>query len=418
MSPADGIICGIGTRQPRALRRRARAHDGARVRLHGASPAPRATWAIESSTACSRWRRKWRVPIVLFAEGRRRAPERHRRADRRGPRHAELPLVRGALGPRAAGRDRLGPLLRRQRGAPRLLRRDHRDGGQQHRHGRTGDDRRAAAWGRSSPKRSVPSSVQTKNGVIDVRVKRRGAKPLPSPRSTSAYFQGRALEWACADQTTLRDALPERRRRAYKIRPIIETLADSGSVLELRRDFGREHRDGAGPHRGPRRAASSRTTRSTSAGAIDADAADKAARFLQLCDAFGLPDRVALRHARVHGRPQGGDDGARAARVADVRGRGEPVGAVLHGRPPEGLWARRAGDGGRALPRSVFHRVVADGRVRRNEPRGRRPARDEEAARGHRRSRQSGKTSSSRWSPSLTNAARPSTWRPSSRSTP
>lgn len=141
--------------------------------------------------------------------------------------------------------------------------------------------------GTFKPEEIGPIAVQSKNGVVDLRV-RDEAEAVAAARKYLAYFQGPLAEWNCADQTALRDALPARRRRAYKIRPIIETLADTGSVLELRREFGRSVitalcRIAGRPlgliandpyHLG---------------GAIDADAADKAARFFQLCDAFGLP---------------------------------------------------------------------------------------------------------------------------------
>ena len=96
--------------------------------------------------------------------------------------------------------------------------------------------------------------------------------------------------------------MPERERRAYDVAPIIETLADDGSVTFLRERFapGDGHR--AGPDRGPRRSASSPTTRGTMAGAITSDAADKAARFLQLCDAFGLPVVSLVDTPGLHGR--------------------------------------------------------------------------------------------------------------------
>ena len=43
---------------------------------------------------------------------------------------------------------------------------------------------------------------------------------------------------ACADQRLLRQAIPENRLRVYDIRAVIELVADSDSVLELRRGFG------------------------------------------------------------------------------------------------------------------------------------------------------------------------------------
>src|SRR4051794_32466775 len=82
--------------------------------------------------------------------------------------------------------------------------------------------------------------------------------------------------------------MPESRRRAYKIRPVLETLADTGTVLELRPDFGRSIVTVLARLEGRAVGILANDTYHLG-GAIDADAADKAARFMQLCDAFGLP---------------------------------------------------------------------------------------------------------------------------------
>ncbi len=109
-----------------------------------------------------------------------------------------------------------------------------------------------------------------------------GSGPASSGQSPGAHT------WSCADQRLLRHAVPENRLRAYDIREVITTLADTGSVLELREGFGKgivtalvrvEGRPIALIANDPR----------VLGGAIDADAADKCARFLQLADAFGLP---------------------------------------------------------------------------------------------------------------------------------
>ena len=103
-----------------------------------------------------------------------------------------------------------------------------------------------------------------------------------------SYFQGTLADWTCADQRLLRQAIPENRLRAYEVRKVIETLADTGSVLELRAGFGLgmvtcliriEGRAFGLMANNPHHLG----------GAIDADAADKAARFMQLCEAYGLP---------------------------------------------------------------------------------------------------------------------------------
>jgi acetyl-CoA carboxylase carboxyltransferase component len=141
--------------------------------------------------------------------------------------------------------------------------------------------------GSYKPEEVGPIDVQTKNGVVDVRAKDE-AEAVAIAKKYLAYFQGPIQEWTCADQTSLRTALPERRRRAYKIRPLIETLADTGSVLELRRDFGRSIVTSLIRIEGQPFGLVANDPFHLG-GAVDADSADKAARFFQLCDAFGLP---------------------------------------------------------------------------------------------------------------------------------
>ena len=60
-------------------------------------------------------------------------------------------------------------------------------------------------------------------------------------RKLLGYFQeGAAADWKAPDQARLRELVPERERRAYKVAPIIETLADEGSVTFLRERFALE----------------------------------------------------------------------------------------------------------------------------------------------------------------------------------
>ena len=141
--------------------------------------------------------------------------------------------------------------------------------------------------GTFKPEEVGPVEVQSKNGVVDLRA-RDEVEAVAAAKKYLAYFQGPLSTWTAADQAPLRSALPENRRRAYKIRPIVETIADAGSVLELRQGFGRSLVTALARIEGrPLGILASDTNHL--AGAIDADAADKAARFLQLCDAFGLP---------------------------------------------------------------------------------------------------------------------------------
>jgi acetyl-CoA carboxylase carboxyltransferase component len=103
-----------------------------------------------------------------------------------------------------------------------------------------------------------------------------------------SYFQGPLAEWACADQELLRDCVPEDRRRAYDVRHALGLLADSGTVLELRPDFAPGMVSALVRIEG-RPVGVLANNPLHLAGAIDATGADKAARFMQLCEAFDLP---------------------------------------------------------------------------------------------------------------------------------
>lgn len=138
-----------------------------------------------------------------------------------------------------------------------------------------------------SPEQVGPVSMQAPNGVIDIVVGDEQEAALVAKQYLS-YFQGPVADWTCVDQRLLRQLIPENRLRVYDIRAVINTLADEGSVLELRRQFGIgivtafvriEGRPFGLMANNPMYLG----------GAIDADAADKASRFIQLCDAFDLP---------------------------------------------------------------------------------------------------------------------------------
>jgi acetyl-CoA carboxylase carboxyltransferase component/biotin carboxyl carrier protein len=137
------------------------------------------------------------------------------------------------------------------------------------------------------PEEIGPASVQAPNGVIDVLVDDEAEAVRVAKRYLS-YFQGPLDGWTCADQRRLRRLVPENRLRAYDVRAVIETLADVDSVLELRRHFGRGMVTALIRIEG-RPLGLIANNPMHLGGAIDSDGADKAARFLQLCDAFDIP---------------------------------------------------------------------------------------------------------------------------------
>ena len=129
--------------------------------------------------------------------------------------------------------------------------------------------------------------VQRANGVVDVVVADE-AEAVRVAKQYLSYFQGRTSSWEAPDQEALRDVVPVDRLRAYDIRAAIDGLFDVGSVLELRREFGIGMVTAFARLEG-RPVGVVANDPGHLAGAIDSDGADKAARFLQLCDAFGLP---------------------------------------------------------------------------------------------------------------------------------
>ena len=137
------------------------------------------------------------------------------------------------------------------------------------------------------PEEVGPLSVQVPNGVVDVAVADE-AEAVRVARRYLSYFQGEQGSWEVPDQRLLRQVVPENRRRAYDVRAAISGLADTDSVLELRPEFGVGVLTCLVRIEG-RPLGLLASNPAHLGGAIDRDAADKAARFLQLCDAFGLP---------------------------------------------------------------------------------------------------------------------------------
>ncbi len=138
-----------------------------------------------------------------------------------------------------------------------------------------------------APEDIGPAAVHRKNGVIDIFVKDE-EEAIEACKTYLSYFQGPVETWEESDQRLLRHMIPENRLRAYDVDKVIEGVADKGSVLELRREFGIGIKTALIRMEGRPMGLMANNPYHLG-GAIDAEAADKAARFMQLCDAFGLP---------------------------------------------------------------------------------------------------------------------------------
>lgn len=132
-----------------------------------------------------------------------------------------------------------------------------------------------------------PMDIQAENGVVDYLAENE-VEATAVAKQLLSYFQGDISEFSCADQRGLRHIIPEDRKRAYDMRAAIEGVADTGSFLELRRAYGKGMITGFMRIEG-RPFGLIANNPAHLGGAIDAEAAEKAGRFVQLCDAFDLP---------------------------------------------------------------------------------------------------------------------------------
>jgi len=277
-SPADGLVAGIASIS--GTRTLVLAYD---YTVFAGTQGGMSHKKLDRMLALAR---QWRLPVVLFAEGGGGRPN-----------DTDMPLVAGLDTPSFFAFAALGGLAPRVgivsgrcfagnaallgccdviiatenssigMGGPAMI-----EGG---------------GLGTFTPEEVGPIDMQTKSGVVDVRVADE-TEAVAVAKKYLAYFGAAPSTWTCADQKTLRELVPEQRRRAFKVRPIIDALADAGSVLELRKDFGAAMVTSFARIEG-RAVGIVANSSQHLGGAIDSDAADKAARFMRLCDAFGLP---------------------------------------------------------------------------------------------------------------------------------
>ncbi|HWF01690.1 MAG TPA: carboxyl transferase domain-containing protein [Caulobacteraceae bacterium] len=138
-----------------------------------------------------------------------------------------------------------------------------------------------------TPEEIGPMEVQTRNGVVDILADDE-AHATALAKQTLAIAQGPLADWSAPDQRALRRAIPENRLRVYDIRAVIETLADAGSFIELRPEFAPGVITGFIRLEGRPMALIANDPKHLG-GAVDCDGADKGSRLFQLADAWDLP---------------------------------------------------------------------------------------------------------------------------------
>ncbi len=137
------------------------------------------------------------------------------------------------------------------------------------------------------PEELGPMSQQVPNGVVDIFVKDE-EEAMAAVKKYLSYFQGRLKEWTAPDQRLLRHVIPENRLRTYDVRKVIDLLADDDSVLELRPEFGIGVVTALIRIEG-RPVGVIANNNMHLGGAVDSDGSDKLARFAQICDCWNIP---------------------------------------------------------------------------------------------------------------------------------
>ena len=141
--------------------------------------------------------------------------------------------------------------------------------------------------GQYRPEDIGPIDVQRRNGVVGLAA-RDEAHAVSLAKQYLSYFQGRLADWEAPDPRRARHVVPENRLRAYDVHHAIDSVADVGSVLELRADYGVGVVTALVRVEGVAFGLVANSSHHLG-GAIDAEAADKMADFLTLCESAGLP---------------------------------------------------------------------------------------------------------------------------------
>jgi acetyl-CoA carboxylase carboxyltransferase component len=300
-TPADGLIAGIGTVNgalfPQSVSRcMAMAYD------YTVLAGTQGTLNHKKMDHMIRLADQWRLPLVLFAEGGGGRP-----GDTDGLAGAHLDVITFHHFARLSGRIPLVGVVsgRCFAGNASLLGCcDVIIATENSSIGMAGPAMiEGGGLGAYHPDEVGPIQVQTKNGVVDIAVPDEAAA-VQAAKKYLSFYQGclpqteaqteaqseakTEAKTLAADQRLLRTLIPENRLRVYDVRKIIDVLADTGWFLELRREWAPGMITGLIRIEGWPMGLIANSPAHLG-GAIDPDGADKAARFMQLCEAYGLP---------------------------------------------------------------------------------------------------------------------------------
>ena len=135
------------------------------------------------------------------------------------------------------------------------------------------------------------SGVADREGPTTPTASRPCATTCPTCRASTARRCrcSRLTTRSTAAREELYDIVPANARKAYDMRRVIKAVVDDGAFFPMKPDWAQEPDHRLRPLRRAVRRRSSRSQPMHMAGSLDMHSADKAARFINLCDSFDIP---------------------------------------------------------------------------------------------------------------------------------
>lgn len=147
----------------------------------------------------------------------------------------------------------------------------------------------AATGVKMTPDELGPAELHESVGGIDLLVETE-AEAIEAAGRYLRYFLGDIDQFEESPQAArIRSIVPSNRRRAYDMRKVLRAVMDHDSIMDLRPVWAPQVITALARLGGRAVGVIANQPLTVIAGAIDSDASDKLARFIQLCDAYDLP---------------------------------------------------------------------------------------------------------------------------------
>ena len=147
----------------------------------------------------------------------------------------------------------------------------------------------AATGQKLTPDELGPAEMHNEVGGIDLMVETE-AEAIDAAGRYLRYFLRDAEDTGEAPEAaSIRSIVPSNRRRAYDMHKVLRAVMDRDSIMELRPVWAPQLITALARLGGRAVGVIANQPLTVIAGAIDSDASDKIARFIQLCDAYDVP---------------------------------------------------------------------------------------------------------------------------------